>query len=683
MSQEPLLIDVRTRRAREDGFIPSPYDAAADTDFLNRRARPDRSHVVSIRWGAEDDADAARIKYNKAAAKASGLWKRLAVYATIALLAGFGLWQYASRPRLTGPLDAQGAAANSKVVSDVAQKKVVQANVQSVWDSRAQNVVDAFRHAWKGYESYAWGFDELKPISRTHSTWMNVGMTIIDSLDTALVMDQPEIFQKALNWVAKDLKFDYAGDSNVFELTIRVLGGLLSAHHMTDFKHPELLNRAKELADILLLAFQTPSKLPLESINFATRTPRAANSGAGPGSTAEITTLALEFKYLAFLTGDKKYWEAVETIGKVIAKLEKTDGLAPIFISTSTGEWFSREIRLGSRGDSYYEYLGKQYLLTNDKFYLDEYRKAIAGVRKHLLGISHPNEYFFIGELPSGVVEVFSGLAPKMDHLVCFMPGTLAVVATRGKRVATMAERLALDHVDLLDLELAEELGTACWQQYSQVLTGLAPEIVYWNTKPFTADVSNSTTTQTLSLAEREFQRHKLGVNSPRPTTASRYVDGVLKAEIPMVEIPLRGASLRPPVSGRPIEQDFTIHPQDAHNLLRPETIESFFVLFRVTGDPIWRERGWEMFQAFEKWCKVEGGGYTSLNNVRTEPPPTRDKMETFFLGETLKYFYLLFAEPPASDDIAGGKRLVDLEKFVLNTEAHPLPVFKPPQNFN
>ncbi|KAI8592931.1 glycoside hydrolase [Geranomyces variabilis] len=678
MSQEPLLIDVRTRRAREDGFIPSPYDAAADIDFLNRRARPDRSHVVSIRWGAEDDADAARIKYNKAA-KASGLWKRLAVYAAITLLACFGLWSYASRPSATPPSDASGTVA-SKVVSDVSPKKMGPPKVQSVWDTRAQSVVEAFQHAWKGYETHAWGYDELKPITHTHSTWMNVGMTIIDSLDTALVMDQPEIFQKALNWVGKDLKFDYNGDSNVFELTIRVLGGLLSAHHMTDFKHPELLTRAKELADILLLAFDTPSKLPLESINFATRTPRAANSGAGPGSTAEITTLALEFKYLAFLTGDKKYWDAVDTIGKVIAKLEKTDGLAPIFISTSTGEWFSREIRLGSRGDSYYEYLGKQYLLTSDQFYLDEYRKAVAGIRKHLLGISHPNEYFFIGELPSGVVEVFSGLAPKMDHLVCFMPGTLAVVATRGKQVATTAQRLALEHVDLLDLELAEELGTACWQQYSQVLTGLAPEIVYWNTKPRKTDDANSTATP--SLAEQEFNRHKLGVSSPRPTTASRYVDGVLKNDIPVADVPHRGASLRPPVSGRPIEEDFKIHPQDAHNLLRPETIESFFVLYRVTGDPIWRERGWEMFQAFEKWCKVEGGGYTSLNDVRVEPPPQRDKMETFFLGETLKYFYLLFANPPANDDNEASRRLVNLEKFVLNTEAHPLPIFQPPQKF-
>ncbi|KAI8919824.1 glycoside hydrolase, partial [Powellomyces hirtus] len=323
--------------------------------------------------------------------------------------------------------------------------------------------------------------------------------------------------------------------------------------------------------------------------------------------------------YLSSLTGDKKYWDAVATIGKIVSKLEKLDRLAPIFVSTSTGEWATREIRLGSRGDSYYQYLGKQYLLTNDTGYLDEYRVAVAGIRKHLLGLSFPNEYFFIGELPNPVSE----LSPKMDHLVCFLPGTLALVATRGKRTVTMAERLALDHVDLLDLELAEELATGCWQQYHQTLTGLSPEIVFWQTKPLQPAGSNSTTV--LSIAEEELAH--------------------------------------------------------GHNLLRPETIESFFVLFRITGDPIWRERGWLMFKVFEQWCKVDGG-YTSLDDVRVIPPPTRDKMETFFLGETLKYFYLLFVEPLARDDPAEARRLVHLEDYVLNTEAHPIPKFAPPPGF-
>ncbi|KAI8922359.1 glycoside hydrolase [Powellomyces hirtus] len=693
MSLEPLSIDIRTRRNWEDDFTPSPSH--------ERKVRPDRPYVASIQWGGADDADAAWTKYNKAAPQRSELGRRIVLYVLIASLVGLGLWEFA-RPLATSVESAPAETAKPAAAITKSGAATVRKVNDTVWDARAENVAEAFRHAWKGYETHAWGYDELKPITHSHSTWMNVGMTIIDSLDTALVMNEAQIFDKALKWVMEDLKFDYDGDSNVFELTIRVLGGLLSAYQLTNAKHPPLLKRAQELADILLLAFDTPSKLPLESVNFATGKPRAANGGAGPGSTAEITTLSLEFKYLSFLTGNKKYWNAVQEIGKVISKIPKPDGLVPIYVNTDTAEWANREIRLGSRGDSYYgkailsglshsqrkvlivlscaEYLGKQYLLTNEKVYLDEYRAAITGIRKHLLGLSNPHQFFFIGELPSGVLTPPSrDLHPKMDHLVCFLPGTLALIATRGKLTATMSERLALDHVDLLDLELAEELGTSCWQMYSQTLTGLAPEIVYWR-----AQNQQQFNEKTQTLAERELKRHQTGTASPRPTHVSRYLNSSLSIteNIPISDLNPLAAAIRPMKLGGPVEQDFAIHAQDGHNLLRPETIESFFVLYRVTGNPIWRERGWEMFQGFERWCRVEEGGYTSLNNVRVKPPTPRDKMETFFLGETLKYFYLLFASPPSPGDEDDGRRLIDLENYVLNTEAHPFPKFTAPSGF-
>ncbi|CAN6446386.1 unnamed protein product [Victoria cruziana] len=107
------------------------------------------------------------------------------------------------------------------------------------------------------------------------------------------------------------------------------------------------------------------------------------------------------------------------------------------------------------------------------------------------------------------------------------------------------------------------------------------------------------------------------------------------------------------------------IKPNDRHNLLRPETVESLFVLYRITKDPKYREWGWQIFQDFEKYTKVETGGYTSLDDVTTIPPRRRDKMETFFLGETLKYLYLLF----------GDENVLPLDEFVFNTEAHPLPI--------
>ena len=78
-----------------------------------------------------------------------------------------------------------------------------------------------------------------------------------------------------------------------------------------------------------------------------------------------------------------------------------------------------------------------------------------------------------------------------------------------------------------------------------------------------------------------------------------------------------------------------------------------------------YREWGWQVFESFEKYTKVDSGGYTSLDDVTTLPPQRRDKMETFFLGETLKYLYLLF----------GDSSVIPLDKFVFNTEAHPFPI--------
>ncbi len=110
---------------------------------------------------------------------------------------------------------------------------------------------------------------------------------------------------------------------------------------------------------------------------------------------------------------------------------------------------------------------------------------------------------------------------------------------------------------------------------------------------------------------------------------------------------------------------DLIIKAQDSHNLLRPETIESLFYLYRLTKNETYRAWGWDMFQAFEKHCRVTSGGYTSLQSVLQVPPPKRDKMESFFLGETLKYLFLLFSD----DDV------MPLDLYVWNTEAHAFPI--------
>merc|ERR1712087_1072818 len=106
------------------------------------------------------------------------------------------------------------------------------------------------------------------------------------------------------------------------------------------------------------------------------------------------------------------------------------------------------------------------------------------------------------------------------------------------------------------------------------------------------------------------------------------------------------------------------IKPQDSHYLLRPETVESLFYLYRITGDKIYQDQGWAIFNALERVTKVSSGGYTSLNSVLQANPAKRDKMESFFTAETVKYLFLLFDDKLEQ---------LPLGSFVFNTEAHPL----------
>lgn len=106
-------------------------------------------------------------------------------------------------------------------------------NIRGPSNDRQEKVVEAFKHAWKGYKAHSWGQDELKPLSKTSSSWFNLGLTIVDSLDTIYLMNLKEIFAEARDWVANSLSLDSDRYNNLFEITIRIMGGLLSAYHLS------------------------------------------------------------------------------------------------------------------------------------------------------------------------------------------------------------------------------------------------------------------------------------------------------------------------------------------------------------------------------------------------------------------------------------------------------------------
>lgn len=470
----------------------------------------------------------------------------------------------------------------------------------NVWDKRKLEVKEVFLESWRDYSRHAWGNDIYHPVTQTGSNMGTtpLGWIIVDSLDTLHIMGCEEEFNTAKSWVQYELDYaKYDRPVNTFETTIRMLGGLLSAYYLSE---DELfLEKAVGLGERLLPAFNSPTGIPYSSVNLKTGKVVPASDGA---STAEMSTLQLEFKYLALLTGENLYWEKVEKAMKAVDAAHPEAGLAPIYIDPIKGKFKSSNIRLGSRGDSYYEYLLKQYLQTGEDIYLDMYKESFEGINKYLISKSHPSGLTFIGERPEGISGPMSN---KMDHLVCFFGGLFALGATDG--IPITKKPLSEDKFRLRQFKLGKELTETCYHMYHDVEpTGLSPEIVVFNTE----------------------------------TTGIR---------------------------------DFTIKQADRHNLQRPETVETLYYLYKLTGDVKYREWGYEIFQSFAKWTKVPVGKgkddnprYTSLNDVTVDPPTLRDNMESFWLAETLKYLYLLF------DDTENAK--LNLGNAIFNTEAHPFP---------
>lgn len=129
---------------------------------------------------------------------------------------------------------------------------------------RQKAVKKAFKHAWKGYKQHAWLHDELSPISGDNrQTFAGWAATLVDSLDSLLIMGMTDEFEKALPALERiDFTTTNAMQINVFETNIRYLGGLMAAHDLTDGKYPILLQKAIEVGDFLYTAFDTRNRMP-------------------------------------------------------------------------------------------------------------------------------------------------------------------------------------------------------------------------------------------------------------------------------------------------------------------------------------------------------------------------------------------------------------------------------------
>ncbi|KAL1244420.1 2-alpha-mannosidase,Endoplasmic reticulum mannosyl-oligosaccharide 1 [Trichinella spiralis] len=436
-------------------------------------------------------------------------------------------------------------------------------------NERQRAVVNAFRHAWDAYKRYAFGSDMLDPVNaKPTKEWFGLQLTLVDSLDTMLIMGLNEEFTAVRNQFST-FSADVDRFVSLFEVTIRILGGLLSVYRLTD--DDLFLEKAKELGDRLMPAFSTKSGIPYSDVNLHT------GEGRNPpwmslSSLSEVASLQLEFRELSRATNDSKYELAAFKVSTTIhnqQQCKKYAGLCPMFINVDTGKFVKEgRITLGAR--------------KTINWLKDDFLKSMSGVTKLLLRRSKSRKLAFVGELLQN-----SSFSPKMDHLVCFLPGQLALAVHHG-----LNEML---------LETAKSVATTCYEFYAANPLGLGPEIAYFN------------------------------VND---------------------------------LSSKP---DIEIKQADSHSLLRPEAIESWFYLYRITKDPIYQDWGWQVFQAIEKHAK-QVNGYCSVQSVLVEEPKCIEKMESFFLAETLKYLYLLFDDDNST---------LTLDEYVFNTEGHPLPIYQ------
>jgi mannosidase alpha-like ER degradation enhancer 2 len=407
------------------------------------------------------------------------------------------------------------------------------------------------RHAWNGYVKYAWGHDELRPVTHTARDWYGESLLItpVDSLDTLVMLGLTDEANAARKLIDDTLSFDKDVTVKNFEITIRVLGGLLSGFQLTGDHH--LLELADDLGNRLLPVFGSPTGMPYMYVNL--RTGKASGAKTNP---AEIGTLLLELGALSKLTRKPVYFDkAKNAVVQLYARRSKI-GLVGEEIDVESGQWTSANSHVGGAIDSYYEYLLKSSVLFGDDELAQMSKASLAALDEHLAEE-------VAGALWYGQVDMTTGqrTASEFGALHAFLPGVLVLAG---------------------DVARAKRLEDSCYRMWQ--LRGIEPEVLDYAKMAITA-------------------------------------------------------------AGYP---------------LRPEIIESAWYLRRATGDPKYLAMGKAMFDALVAHARTDDG-FTVLKSVETMEQG--DLMPSYFLAESLKYLYLLFAPDSA----------FDLDRVVFTTEAHPL----------
>ncbi|KAL7785569.1 glycoside hydrolase [Trichoderma ceciliae] len=471
-------------------------------------------------------------------------------------------------------------------------------------EKRRDAVRGAFKRSYDAYKKHAWMRDELTPVSGSaKDPFGGWAATLVDALDTLWIMGFEDEFAEAAGAVgALDWSVTDSTAANMFETTIRHLGGLLSAYDLSG--EQVLLRKALELGEMLYMGFDTPNRLPGFWLDFDKAKSGKLVAGTNDPS-ASPCSLSMEFTRLSQLTGDSKYYDATDRVTRFLERIQNDTmlpGMWPTTLNFQAELAADSSFTLGALADSLYEYLPKMHALLGgvDEVYEKLYRRAMDAAVQNLLFrpmVPDHDDILFSGEFRAG--KVSGSLETDSQHLTCFVGGMFAL----GGKL------FRIDH----HVDIGERLARGCGWAYSRFPTGIMPEIF---------GMVPCKTLETCVWDEERWEK----------------------------------------AGGKSLPKGFT-HARDKRYILRPEAIESLFVLYRVTAKPDLQDTAWDMFEAIMKATETELAN-SAIEDVTVSGPTKKlDSMESFWLAETLKYFYLIFSPPD----------VISLDEYVLNTEAHPL----------
>jgi len=281
----------------------------------------------------------------------------------------------------------------------------------------SQEIIDETLRSWQSYKKYAWGHDVLKPLSKSYKDWYSEPLYIspIDAYSTLHLMGLESEALEIEKYVMDSLDFDKDVYAKIFEVNIRILGGLLAMYEISE--NPKILEKARDFADRMLPAFDTKTGIPKYWVNLKT--------GETKGDTvnvAEAGTYTFEMGMLSYYTSDPKYYQAGKKASLALFNRRSDIGLIGDVIDVQTGEWVSGQSHICAGVDSYYEYLYKSYLMFGDAEMGKIWTESIDSVHKYIADNYEDRLWYGrvdmnTGEKQSSVVTLYDAFFPAIMAL--------------------------------------------------------------------------------------------------------------------------------------------------------------------------------------------------------------------------------------------------------------------------